>query len=119
MLANAGILFPALLTKAGILNVPFWIDAGKVSIESSDVPFSTLLVVQFILFGWVEGRRWMDLRKPGSTANPPGNFFGLEAGLAGKGDVGYPGGTFDPAGFSKGSAAQLQELKVKEIKNAR
>merc|ERR1711939_917236 len=59
------------------------------------------------------------MRKPGSTAEYPGNFFGFEKALAGKGDVGYPGGVFDPAGFSKGSSAQLDTLKLKEIKNGR
>lgn len=29
-----------LLTKAGILNVPEWFDAGKVSIKNSFIPFS-------------------------------------------------------------------------------
>jgi hypothetical protein len=33
-----------------------------------------------------------------------------------KGEVGYPGGIFDPLGYSKGN---MEELKVKEIKNGR
>ena len=32
------------------------------------------------------------------------------------GEVGYPGGIFDPLGFAKGD---LASLKVKEIKNGR
>ena len=31
----------------------------------------------------------------------------------------YPGGAFDPFGFSKGDKAKLDELKLKEIKNGR
>ena len=32
--------FLQLLTKIGILNVPEWFDAGKVSIKNSFIPFS-------------------------------------------------------------------------------
>eukprot|EP00891_Asterochloris_glomerata_P004433 jgi/Astpho2/4433/Aster-00048 len=118
MTAVAGILLPGLLTKAGILNVPEWFDAGKVSIKNSFIPFSTLLVVQFLLFGWVEGKRWMDYRKPQSQGEP-GSFAGLEGLFKGSGDNGYPGGIFDPLGYSKGSEAKLKEYKLKEIKNGR
>merc|ERR1712093_193914 len=61
----------------------------------------------------------MGIRKPGATSEPSGNFFGLEGALGGAGEVGYPGGLFDPAGFSKGSTTKLDELKLKEIKNGR
>lgn len=57
----------------------------------------TLLVVQFLLFGWVEGKRWMDYRKPQSQGEP-GSFAGLEGLFKGSGDNGYPGGIFDPLG---------------------
>merc|ERR1711918_112096 len=79
----------------------------------------TLFVTQLLLMGWAEGRRWQDIRKPGSTSEPAGNFLGFETALGGKDDLGYPGGAFDPAGFSKGSANELNELKLKEIKNGR
>lgn len=60
----------------------------------------TLLVVQFFLFGWVEGKRWMDYRKPGSQAEP-GSFLGLEGAFKSQSN-GYPGGLFfDPLGFSR------------------
>lgn len=60
----------------------------------------TLLVVQFFLFGWVEGKRWMDYRKPGSQAEP-GSFLGLEGAFKSQSN-GYPGGIFfDPLGFSR------------------
>lgn len=118
MTAVAGILIPGLLTRAHILNVPEWFDAGKVSIQNSYAPFSTLLVVQFLLFGWVEGKRWMDYRKPGSQTEE-GSFLGLEGQFQGQAN-GYPGGLyFDPLGFSRGSKESLQEYKVKEIKNGR
>merc|ERR1712224_484628 len=92
---------------------------GKIAAETSSAPFSTLLVIQILLMGWAEGRRWQDIRKPGSTSEPAGNFLGFESALGGGGDLGYPGGAFDPAGLSKGSADQLSELKLKEIKNGR
>merc|ERR1719198_1712806 len=114
MLAVAGILVQNIVRP----DVNF-MDAGKICAESSYIPFGTLFVIQIILMGWVEGRRWQDMRRPGATSEPSGNFFGLESVLSGKGDVGYPGGLFDPAGLSKGTLEQLNELKVKEIKNGR
>merc|ERR1712224_1079256 len=96
-----------------------FMDAGKFSASTSYASFGTLLVMQLILMGWAEGRRWQDIENPGATSNPPGNFLGLEAVLGGKGDVGYPGGAFDPAGLSGGRAGQIEELKLKEIKNGR
>jgi light-harvesting complex I chlorophyll a/b binding protein 5 len=57
-------------------------------------------VVQFFLFGWVEGKRWMDFRKPNSQAEP-GSFLGLEGAFKQQAN-GYPGGIlFDPLGFSR------------------
>ena len=63
----------------------------------------TLLVVQFLLFGWVEGKRWMDYRKPQSQGEP-GSFAGLEGLFKGSGDNGYPGGIFDPLGEFRNTA---------------
>eukprot|EP00775_Hariotina_reticulata_P014103 gene14103-14230_t len=37
MTAVAGILIPGALTKAGILNVPEWFEAGKVSAEQTGI----------------------------------------------------------------------------------
>merc|ERR1712096_241811 len=107
MLAVAGILAQSIVKP----DVSF-MDAGKVAVQNSYASFGTLLVIQLILMGWAEGRRWQDIRKPGATSEPSGNFLGFEGVLAGKGDVGYPGGAFDPAGFSKGSTTQLDELKL-------
>merc|ERR1712224_795523 len=114
MLAIFGILVQSIVKP----NVSF-MNAGKIVTESSYASYGTLLVMQLVLMGWAEGRRWQDIRKPGATSEPSGNFLGLEGPLGGKGDVGYPGGAFDPAGFAKTSAAQLDDLKLKEIKNGR
>ncbi|GFR43360.1 hypothetical protein Agub_g4431 [Astrephomene gubernaculifera] len=117
MTAVAGILIPGLLTKAGVLSVPEWYDAGKVAIDNSFAPFSSLLAVQMFLCGFVEVKRWQDFRKPGSQAEP-GSFLGLEGAFGGSGDNGYPGGIFDPLGLSK-DASKLADWKLKEIKNGR
>lgn len=110
MLGAAGILVQSLIP-----GLPAWYDAGKVSAENGTIPFATLLAIQHILLGFVEMKRLQDFYKPGSQAEP-GSFLGLEGAFAGK-EVGYPGGLFDPMGFSKGDG--YASLKVKEIKNGR
>lgn len=112
MLAVTGILVQSIVRP----DVNF-MNAGKVSADNSYASFGTLLVIQLILMGWAEGRRWQDMRRPGSTSEPSGNFLGFENALGGGRDVGYPGGAFDPAGLGK--SADLETLKLKEIKNGR
>merc|ERR1711937_594139 len=112
MLAVAGILVQAIAKP----EVSF-MEAGSIAAKTSYASFGTLLVIQLILMGWVEGRRWQDMRKPGSTSEPSGNFLGFEKAIGGNNDVGYPGGAFDPAGLGK--SADLDEVKLKEIKNGR
>lgn len=113
MLGVAGILFTSLGAKAG-LGIPEWFEAGKVSIENGNAGFGTLLVTEFLLFGWVETKRWWDFKNPGSQGD--GSFLGLTDALKGTAN-GYPGGIFDPMGFSKG--ADFAVWKQKEIKNGR
>lgn len=36
---------------------------------------ASLLFVQFLLVGWVEAKRWADLKNPGSQGD--GSFFGI------------------------------------------
>ena len=50
--------------------------------------------------GFVECKRWMDFKKPKSQGEK-GSFLGFESSLAGSGENAYPGGIFDPMGFSK------------------
>ncbi|GBF96531.1 hypothetical protein Rsub_09114 [Raphidocelis subcapitata] len=116
MLAVAGILFTSLGAEAG-LGFPQWYDAGKVAIANSPFSFNTLLGVQFLLFAWVETKRFLDIQNPGSQGD--GSFFGITDDFKSK-ENGYPGGRyFDPMGLSRGDPAKYQEYKQKEIKNAR
>lgn len=75
-------------------------------------PAATLGVMQLFLMGWAEYRRWGDMEVPGSTGQDP--LFAGNKQPAGA-EVGYPGGVFDPLG--KGKASDLNEMKLKEIKN--
>lgn len=113
MLGAAGIFIPEFLTKIGILNTPSWYTAGE---QEYFTDTTTLFVVELVLIGWAEGRRWADIIKPGSVNTDP--VFPNNK-LTGT-DVGYPGGLwFDPLGWGSGSPAKLKELRTKEIKNGR
>ncbi|CAK9883118.1 unnamed protein product [Sphagnum jensenii] len=107
MLGVAGMLLPEILTKAGLINAPLWYDAGKVDYFA---PASTLFVIEFILFHYVEVRRWQDIKYPGSVNQDPiFKSYSLPAG-----EVGYPGGIFNPLNFPTNL-----EYKEKEIANGR
>ncbi|KAG6412871.1 hypothetical protein SASPL_125564 [Salvia splendens] len=54
MLGVAGMLLPEVLTSVGLINAPKWYDAGKAEYFASS---STLFVIEFILFHYVEIRR--------------------------------------------------------------
>lgn len=56
-------------------------------------------MVELFLCSFVEGKRWMDFRKPGSQGEA-GSFLGLESSLKGVKN-GYPGGIFDPMGLTR------------------
>lgn len=110
MAGVAGVLIPDLLSTIGILDTPVWAQAGAVEYFA---PASSLFWVQFLLSGFVEHRRLQDILKPGSVNQDP--FF--PGNKLPDGEVGYPGGIFDPLGYSKGG--NLKELKEKEIANGR
>jgi len=103
------------MTKAGILNVPVWFEAGATNFTFA-TPMS-LFIAQLIMMGFAETRRYYDFVSPGSQGEP-GSFAGWEAAFKGSGDAAYPGGSFDPFGYSK-DAKTLETMKLKEIKNGR
>ena len=93
MAAVAGILIPAALTNAGVLNVPDWTQAGKVYAEGADaIPFASLFMVQMFLYNFV-GQLMLPLRCPemplfecGLGGWPrPLHASGLRAGAPGRG----------------------------------
>ncbi|WOK99779.1 photosystem I chlorophyll a/b-binding protein 5, chloroplastic [Canna indica] len=115
MAGVAGILFTDLLRVTGISNLPVWYEAGAVKFQFAST--RTLLVVQLLLMGFAETKRYMDFINPGSQAKE-GSFFGLEAALEGL-EPGYPGGPLlNPLGLAK-DIKNAHELKLKEIKNGR
>jgi Chlorophyll A-B binding protein len=57
--------------------------------------------------GWAEGKRWMDIKNPGSQGEP-GSFLGLEGNFKGTGAVGYPGNIFNPMGMGKDNMREMQ-----------
>lgn len=116
MMGVAGILIPSALTKAGLINVPEWWEAGKVAADAFGLSLNALIATHVALINFVEVKRWQDIRKPGSQGEA-GSFFGLEGGFKGTKEVGYPGGFFDPLNKSAVPAAQFKELQLKEIKN--
>ncbi|PIN06641.1 hypothetical protein CDL12_20800 [Handroanthus impetiginosus] len=107
MLGVAGMLLPEVFTKIGIINVPKWYDAGKEEYFASS---STLFVIEFILFHYVEIRRWQDIKNPGCVNQDPiFKNYSLPPN-----ECGYPGGIFNPLNF-----APTEEAKEKELANGR
>ncbi|KAH1252463.1 Photosystem I chlorophyll a/b-binding protein 5, chloroplastic [Glycine max] len=69
-----------LLRVTGINKIPVWFEAGAVKYDFANT--KTLFLVQLLLMGFVETKRYMDFVSPGSQAKE-GSFFGLEASLKG------------------------------------
>ncbi|GAA0166454.1 hypothetical protein LIER_21604 [Lithospermum erythrorhizon] len=115
MAGVAGILFTDLLRVLRLKDLPVWYEAGATTFDFAST--RTLLIVQLILMGFVETKRYMDFVNPGSQASD-GPFIGMEAALKGL-EPGYPGGPFfDPLGLAK-DIKGANEWKMKEIKNGR
>uniref|UniRef100_A0A0F7GYN2 Chlorophyll a-b binding protein, chloroplastic n=1 Tax=Erodium trifolium TaxID=337410 RepID=A0A0F7GYN2_9ROSI len=115
MAGVAGILVTDLLRVTGISDIPVWYEAGAMKFRFANT--TTLFLVQMILMGFVETKRYMDYVKPGSQAED-GIFFGLEAAFAGL-EPGYPGGPIlNPLGLAK-DIKNAHDWKLKEIKNGR
>ncbi|KAL5981250.1 Chlorophyll a-b binding protein 4, chloroplastic [Asimina triloba] len=107
MLGVVGMLLPEVFTKIGIINAPQWYDAGKAEYFASS---STLFVIEFILFHYVEMRRWQDIKNPGCVNQDPiFKNYSLPPH-----ECGYPGSVFNPLNF-----APTLEAKEKELANGR
>nr|AAB65793.1 photosystem I antenna protein [Oryza sativa Indica Group] len=114
MLGAAGIFIPEFLTKIGILNTPSWYTAGE---HQYFTDTTTLFIIELILIGWAEGRRWADIIiNPGCVNTDPifpqqqvhGHRRGEPCGL-----------WLDPLGWGTVSPEKIKELRTKEIKNGR
>ncbi|KAK1287409.1 hypothetical protein QJS10_CPB19g01750 [Acorus calamus] len=115
MAGVAGILTTDLLRVTGIRDLPVWYEAGAVKFEFANT--STLFIIQMLLMGFVETKRYMDYVTPGSQAME-GTFFGIEDALEGS-EPGYPGGPLlNPLGLAR-DVDSARDWKLKEIKNGR
>ena len=105
MLGAAGVLAQSVLVPS-----VFWYDAALHLPEGlGPVNLGSLLAVQFLMLHFVEVRRWVDLKNPGAASQDP--IFTNNK--LPKGEVGYPGGVFDPINMAS------EEMKTKELKNGR
>ncbi|XP_078180221.1 PSI type II chlorophyll a/b-binding protein (Lhca2*1) isoform X2 [Carex rostrata] len=113
MLAVFGILVPDWLHHIGFMDNFSWFEAGSQEYFTDPL---TLFVVQMILMGWAEGRRWADYLNPGCVDIEPKHPTKKNP----KPDVGYPGGLwFDFMMWGRGSPEPVMVLRTKEIKNGR
>jgi len=115
MLGAAGILLPNAATVAGAGDLPLWFEAGE-KVNGAISNGLTLFWMQMILMNWVEVRRWMDMKNPGSVSSDP--IFGEQFTCPGE-EVGYPGGKwFNPFNMCS-TPEQMAIMKTREIKNGR
>merc|ERR1711990_768253 len=124
MLGAAGCLAPEILGKLGVIPAStgvVWFKAGVIPPAGNygeywSDPY-TIFFVEVVLMQFAELRRWQDYRNPGSQGRQ--SFLGLERALGGSGDPAYPGGPiFNILGLGK-SESEMNDLKLKEIKNGR
>ncbi|QDZ18736.1 chloroplast chlorophyll a-b binding protein [Chloropicon primus] len=116
MLGCLGVLAPEAAAKLGVQ----WPGAGVNFVDAAtfqyDYDSKVYFVIQLFLMHWVEIRRYQDMQKEGSVNQDP-IFQKYE--LPSDNKSGYPGGIFDLFGWSTRSSQDLEELKLKEIKNGR
>merc|ERR1712039_1092332 len=124
MLGVAGCIAPEILGALNIIpkdTAIIWFKSGVIPPAGTYSSYSTdpytIFFIEVILMQFAELRRWQDYRNPGSMGDQ--YFLGLEKILGGSGNPAYPGGPFfNMAGFGK-TDEELNNLKLKEIKNGR
>uniref|UniRef100_A0A6N2M0A4 Chlorophyll a-b binding protein, chloroplastic n=1 Tax=Salix viminalis TaxID=40686 RepID=A0A6N2M0A4_SALVM len=102
MLAVPGILVPEALGQGNWVKAQEWAatPGGQATYLGQPVPWGSLpvvLAIEFVAIAFVEHQRSMEKNKEKKK---------------------YPGGAFDPLGYSK-DPQKFEEYKVKEIKNGR
>ncbi|KAM0917573.1 hypothetical protein ACQ4PT_009093 [Festuca glaucescens] len=102
MLAVPGVLIPEALGLGNWVKAQEWaaIPGGQATYLGNAVPWGnlpTILAIEFLAIAFAEQQRTME-KDPEKKK--------------------YPGGAFDPLGFSK-DPVKFEELKLKEIKNGR
>jgi light-harvesting complex I chlorophyll a/b binding protein 3 len=124
MVGSAGCVTPEILGKLGIIptatSIP-WFRSGVIPPAGDYGQYwtdtYTIFFVEVVLMQFAELRRWQDYRNPGSQGKQ--YFLGLEKVLGGSGDPAYPGGPFfNMLGLGK-TVEDMNDLKLKEIKNGR
>merc|ERR1712188_143873 len=124
MLGAAGCVAPEILGKIGVIPAEtgvLWYKSGVIPPAGSyghywSDPY-TIFFVEVVLMQFAELKRWQDYRNPGSQGDQ--YFLGLERILGGSGSAAYPGGPFfNMLGLGK-SESEMNDLKLKEIKNGR
>merc|ERR1712217_899588 len=121
MLGAAGCLAPEILGALGVITAVTWFKSGVIPPAGNfnsywSDPYS-IFYIEVILMQFAELKRWQDYRNPGSQGKQ--YFLGLEKALSGSGNPAYPGGPiFNLFGFGKDDA-ELNDLKLKQIKNGR
>ncbi|KAF5741346.1 hypothetical protein HS088_TW10G00343 [Tripterygium wilfordii] len=105
MLGAVGAIAPEILGKLGLVPpetaLP-WFQTGVIPPAGTYNYWAdsyTLFVLEMVLMGFAEHRRFQDWAKPGSMAYPGGPFF-------------------NPLGFGKDEKS-MKDLKLKEVKNGR
>mmetsp|Transcript_7523 Transcript_7523/g.22237 ORF Transcript_7523/g.22237 Transcript_7523/m.22237 type:complete len:271 (-) Transcript_7523:223-1035(-) len=115
MLGVAGILGQEIINPGQwwyTAGIPSNLPTDKFYFGPNGINLGGILAWEFLLMHWVEVRRWQDYKKFGSVNQDP-IFKGNSVPNP---EMGYPGGIFDPFGFSKGN---FKEAQTKEIKNGR
>lgn len=125
MLGAAGCIAPEILSAMGAIpqtgDEAIWFKSGVIppagSYDKYWVDPYTLFFVEVVMMQFAELKRYQDFRYPGSQKEQ--YFLGMENAFGGSGNPAYPGGQFFNM-FNLGKTeADMNTLRLKEIKNGR